>query len=86
MGELVMRPRTKNHLGETPAADLPSPTAHALVSRGSLLRVHEAAAQLNCSISTLRRLIREKKLPAYRVGRGIRIAEADLERLLEPLR
>lgn len=80
-------PARENHrpinaaVPETPGRDVRVPTA-----LGSLLRVHEAAAQLNCSISTIRRLIAEGKLPAYRVGRGIRIAEADLERLLEPLR
>jgi excisionase family DNA binding protein len=80
-------PARENHrpinaaVPETQGRDVRVPTA-----LGSLLRVHEAAAQLNCSISTIRRLIREKKLPAYRVGRGVRIAEADLERLLEPLR
>lgn len=52
--------------------------------RGDLLKVHQAAEQLNCSISTIRRLVAEKKLPAYRVGRSIRIAEADIERLLKP--
>lgn len=81
-----MAPRTNDLLTECADSEVPSPNAPALVSRGSLLRVHEAAAQLNCSISTIRRLIAEGKLPAYRVGRGIRIAEADLERLLEPLR
>lgn len=53
---------------------------------GTLLRVHEAADLLHCSIATVRRLIAQKKLPAYRVGGGIRIAEADLERVLRPLR
>ena len=52
---------------------------------GQLLKVYQAAEHLNCSISTIRRLIREKKLPAYRVGRGVRIAETDLEDVLKPL-
>jgi excisionase family DNA binding protein len=54
-------------------------------SRGDLLKVYEAAAVLNCSISTIRRLVAQKKLPAYRVGRSVRIAEADIERLLKPI-
>ena len=54
-------------------------------ARGDLLKVYQAADQLNCSISTIRRLVAEKRLPAYRVGRSVRIAEADLERLLKPI-
>lgn len=62
------------------------PAPDASVGFGQLLRVHEAAEQLNCSVSTIRRLVAEKKLPAYRLGHGIRIAEADLERVLRPVR
>ncbi len=53
---------------------------------GTLLRVREAADLLHCSIPTVRRLIARKKLTAYRVGGGIRIAEADLVRLLRTVK
>ncbi len=53
---------------------------------GTLLRVREAAEQLSCSISTIRRLIAQKKLPATASGAAFRIAEADLERVLRPVR
>ena len=69
-----------------PVDPVEPPAPHALPGFGQLLRVHEAAEQLNCSISTIRRLIAEKKLPAYRLGHGIRIAEADLERVMRPVR
>lgn len=69
-----------------PADPVDPPATDAAGGRGQLLRVHEAAEQLNCSVSTIRRLIAEKKLPAYRLGHGIRIAEADLERVLRPVR
>ncbi len=53
--------------------------------RGDLLKVYQAAERLNCSISTIRRLVTQKKLRAYRVGSSVRIAEADIERLLKPI-
>jgi excisionase family DNA binding protein len=35
---------------------------------GLLLTIHQAAAQLGCSYSTLYRLIRSGAVPAYRIG------------------
>jgi excisionase family DNA binding protein len=64
--------------------EVASPGATDKNARGDLLKVYEAAAVLNCSISTIRRLVTQKKLRAYKVGRSVRIAEADLERLLKP--
>jgi excisionase family DNA binding protein len=37
-----------------------------------LLTIDEVRSQLNVSISTVRRLVRDAKLPAYRVGGGLR--------------
>ena len=51
-------------------------------NRGALLKLREAGEELNCSVSTVRRLIAEGELPTYRVGRGLRIAEADIEAFL----
>ncbi len=55
----------------------------AIVHRG-LLETHHVAEILGCSIRTVQRLIREKKLPAYRVGkRKYRIKREDAFRYLE---
>lgn len=46
----------------------------------------EAAARLDCSIRTLRRLIASGHLKAYRLGqRSIRLDPADVEALLRPV-
>lgn len=43
-----------------------------------LLEVHEVAFYLKCSQETVRRLIRERKLAAIRVGTQWRVRPADL--------
>jgi excisionase family DNA binding protein len=43
-----------------------------------LLTVQEAAEQLGTSVRFVRRLIAERRIAYVRVGRHIRIAEADL--------
>jgi excisionase family DNA binding protein len=52
-----------------------------------LLTVGEAMAELRCSESTVRRLIRSGELPAVTIGsaRAIRIPRAGLGSLLEPV-
>lgn len=51
-----------------------------------LIPVSQAATLLAVHISTLRRWIRQGKLPAYRVGdKGIRVHYGDVLRLLTPL-
>jgi len=45
----------------------------------------EAAARLNCSHWTIRKMITDGRLRAVRVGRLIRINERDLERALRPV-
>jgi excisionase family DNA binding protein len=49
------------------------------------LRVEEAARALRCSTKTIRRMIRDGRLPAYRVdGRGLLlIEEAAIRELLD---
>lgn len=49
----------------------------------SYLTVHEAASRLRVSDLTVRRWIWSGKLPAIRVGRGLRIQQSDLENLLQ---
>jgi excisionase family DNA binding protein len=43
-----------------------------------LLRLREVARRLDVSISTLRREIRSRRLKAVRIGRVVRISEAEL--------
>lgn len=52
-----------------------------------LFSVKEAADFLGLSVSTIRRYIYDRRLPAYRVAgeRMLRIRRNDLEALLEPL-
>ena len=52
-----------------------------------LLSVQEAADFLGLSVSTIRRYIRDGRLPAYRVAgeRLLRIKRSDLEALLDPI-
>jgi excisionase family DNA binding protein len=52
-----------------------------------LLEVHEVAYYLKCSQESVRRLIREGKLPAYRpFGRSLRLKLQDVDALLEARR
>ncbi|HID85803.1 MAG TPA: DNA-binding protein [Anaerolineae bacterium] len=55
--------------------------------RKELLSVREAADFLGLSVSTIRRYIRDGRLPAYRVAgeRLLRIKRSDLEALLDPV-
>lgn len=47
-----------------------------------VLNVREAAQFLSISVPTVRSWIRDRKLPVYRVGNGIRFKRADLEKVL----
>lgn len=49
-----------------------------------LLKPQEAADRLTVSLSTLRRLIKDGRLPVVRVGHAIRIRPQDLEEFLTP--
>ena len=49
-----------------------------------LLKPQEAADRLTVSLSTLRRLIKDGRLPVVRVGHAIRIRPADLEAFVTP--
>ncbi len=48
-----------------------------------LLKVHEAAERLAISQKHLRRLIAQGRLRAVRLGRAVRVPEAELERLAD---
>jgi len=54
---------------------------------GEFLTIPEAAKLLKMSVVTIRRWIREGRLPAYQVGwRKVRIKSQDLARILTPRR
>ena len=48
-----------------------------------LFSLDSAAELLDVSTKTLRRLIREKDIPTYRVGKTLRITQRDLSMLVE---
>lgn len=47
-----------------------------------LLNIKEVSAVLNASEKTVRRLIKDGKMPVVRCGRMVRIAQADLDRFI----
>jgi excisionase family DNA binding protein len=52
------------------------------VSAPRLLTVENVADRTDLSVSSIRREIRLRKLACYRIGRAIRVGEADLETFL----
>jgi len=46
---------------------------------GRLLSVEEAATRLGTPVRFVRRLVQERRIPFHKVGRYVRIAEADLD-------
>lgn len=52
-------------------------------SRNRFLTVAEVAQELRVSTMTVYRLIKSEQLPATRVGKSLRIREADVDRFLE---
>jgi excisionase family DNA binding protein len=55
-----------------------SPTAAAVSSPGELLTIDQAAARIGMSARYVRRLIAERQIVFYRLGRAVRIDPADL--------
>lgn len=51
-----------------------------------LLTIEEAAEYLSITPRMIRRLLEQKKLPVYRIGKHIRFAEADLEIFINSVR
>jgi excisionase family DNA binding protein len=48
-----------------------------------MLDIETAAQQLGVSVKTIRRLVQEKELPAYRIGRQLRFKPEELDAFLE---
>jgi len=53
---------------------------------GKLLTVRECSERTGHQQSTWRAWILRRKVPFYKVGRSVRVSEADLERLIEQSR
>jgi excisionase family DNA binding protein len=51
--------------------------------RNQCLRIPAVAEQLDISISSVRRLIRDRQLEAIRIGSSVRVPESSVDRLLE---
>jgi excisionase family DNA binding protein len=51
-------------------------------TRPVLLTVEQTADRLNTTVRFVRRLIAERRIPYHKIGRHVRIAEADLNRLI----
>jgi len=64
-----------------PLDPLGSPVPHPPMQR--LLEVHEVAYYLKCSQETVRRLIREGKLTAIRLGTQWRVDPLDLKAFMD---
>jgi excisionase family DNA binding protein len=56
------------------------------LNTGELLNLEEAANRIGMSVRYVRRLIAERRIVFYRIGRSIRIDPADLTALVESSR
>ena len=56
------------------------------MSTGRLLALKECAERSGHKVSTWRAWILRRKVPYYKIGRSIRIAENDLTRMIEQSR
>lgn len=62
---------------------LPAPPENPI---GTLYTTQEVASILKQNVRTVQRLIKDKKLPAYRIGRVYKIKKDDLVELMEKAR
>ena len=58
-------------------------TNSGVTRRQSLLRLRDVAARLDLSLSSVRRLIRDRKLPVVKLNAAVRVRERDLESLIQ---
>lgn len=61
-------------------------TVHAVTKRDRWMSSKEVSASLSISVRTLYRLIDDGEIAAYRIGRAIRLKEADVASYLESVR
>ena len=57
-----------------------------LLAVGKLLTLRECAERTGNTVSTWRSWILHRRVPYYKIRRSVRVAEADLERLIEQAR
>jgi excisionase family DNA binding protein len=57
-----------------------------LTAVGKLLTLRECAERTGNKVSTWRAWVLRRKVPYYKLSRSVRIAESDLERLIEQAR
>ena len=57
-----------------------------LMAVGKLLTLHECSERTGHRESTWRAWVLQRRVPYYKVGRSVRIAESDLERIIEQAR
>lgn len=60
-------------------SSLASCSSGGVAIRDALLTVEQAADRLGTSVRFIRRLIAERRIPFYKIGRHVRIAPPDLE-------
>ena len=56
------------------------------MSTGKLLLLRECAERSGHKVSTWRAWVLRRKVPYYKIGRSVRVAEVDLEALIEKAR
>lgn len=57
-----------------------------MATEGPYLSVEDIARELNVGARVVQRLIREKKLPAHRIGKEYRIARRDFDEYMRQTR
>ncbi len=60
------------------------PTHKASVDLSEVLTIGEAAAYLNCHISTLYRLVKAGEVPAFRLGGSWRLLRSEINQVDQP--
>lgn len=58
-------------------------TSAGLAHPQALLRLRDVASRLDLSLSSVRRLIRNGKLPVVKLNTAVRVRERDLEMLIQ---
>jgi excisionase family DNA binding protein len=59
---------------------------HLVPKQSKFLNLEQAAEHLNCSLSTLRRMLRRKQLSYYQVGRKIYLDRTEIRKDLQSYR
>lgn len=57
-----------------------------LIAVGKLLDLRECAERTGHKVSTWRAWVLRRQVPYFKIGRSVRVAEADLERMIQQSR